>query len=229
MAIDPVADCLLSGVNHKRAEGFVTVAPSTTTTTAEQRLGLLIDGVKEYAIFMVDPGGAVMTWNAGAERIVGYADDEILGQSFDLLFTEEDRVAGAPERELETALRHGRCEEEGWRIRKDGSRFWAHVLLRPVSDESGELLGYAKITRDDTDRRHYEERVRRLEMIADHDRIGDDLRRTVIHQIFAAGLELQGALRRITDAEARARVEAAIDELDRAIYDIRSAITGLTS
>jgi PAS domain S-box-containing protein len=120
---------------------------------SERRFRLLVEGVVDYAIFLLDPSGTVSNWNAGAERMKGYTADEIVGQHFSPFYTQEDRRAGLPARVLEQATREGRYEAEGWRVRKDGSRFWASIVLDAIRDEQGELLGFAKITRDITERR----------------------------------------------------------------------------
>lgn len=120
---------------------------------SQEQFQLLVQGVTDYALYMLDPGGRVSSWNAGAERIKGYTADEIVGEHFSRFYTEEDREAGLPQVALETALRDGRFEKEGWRIRKDGSRFWANVVIDPIRNPAGELLGFAKITRDITERR----------------------------------------------------------------------------
>ncbi|MDI1283412.1 MAG: PAS domain S-box protein [Reyranella sp.] len=125
------------------------------------RYRLLIDSVTDYAIYMLDPEGLVTSWNPGAQRFKGYTESEILGSHFSRFYGEEDRRAGVPEQALETAAREGRFEKEGWRVRKDGSRFWAHVVIDPIRHPSGEIMGYAKITRDLTERREAEETLRR--------------------------------------------------------------------
>ena len=117
---------------------------------------LLVESIKDYAIYMLDPEGRVMTWNIGAERSKGYSEKEIVGKHFSLFFTQEDRDKGKPEKELQTARTKGRYEEEGWRIRKDGSRFWANIIITPLSSESGEHTGFAKITRDLTEKQRDE-------------------------------------------------------------------------
>ncbi|WP_338663040.1 PAS domain S-box protein [Pararoseomonas sp. SCSIO 73927] len=119
----------------------------------ERRFRLLVQGVHDYAIYMLGPDGQVTNWNTGAERIKGYAADEIVGQHFSRFYTEEDAAGGVPHRALETARREGRYEAEGWRRRKDGTRFWAGVVIDAIRDESGELIGFAKVTRDLTERR----------------------------------------------------------------------------
>jgi PAS domain S-box-containing protein len=125
-----------------------------------RRFRMLIDAVVDYAIYMLDPDGIVTTWNPGAERIKGYTAAEVIGTSFERFFTPEDRRLGKPRRALETAGRVGRFESEGWRVRKDGSRFWALVLVDAIRDEEGRLVGFAKITRDMTERRAAEEALR---------------------------------------------------------------------
>jgi PAS domain S-box-containing protein len=125
-----------------------------TLRESERQFRLLVAGVTDYAIFMLDPNGIVVSWNAGAQRIKGYTADEIVGHHFSRFYTESDRSAGAPARALYTATKEGRFEAEGWRVRKDGNVFWANVVIDPIRDECGELVGFAKITRDVTDRRN---------------------------------------------------------------------------
>jgi PAS domain S-box-containing protein len=120
---------------------------------SEQRFRLLVQGVRDYAIYMLDGDGRVANWNTGAEAIKGYRSDEIVGEHFSRFYTEEDRAAGEPARALETALREGKYEREAWRVRKDGSRFWASVVIDPIYGDTGKLVGFAKITRDITERR----------------------------------------------------------------------------
>lgn len=129
----------------------------------ETRLRLLIDAVIDYAIYMIDPDGIITSWNAGAKRFKGYEEAEILGHHFSRFYTEEDRRSGLPQRALDTAIREGRFEGEGWRVRKDGTRFWCHVVIDPILDPSGKLLGFAKITRDLTDRKMAEETLKQSE------------------------------------------------------------------
>jgi PAS domain S-box-containing protein len=127
---------------------------------SEQRFRLLVQSVIDYAIYMLDTDGRVTSWNAGAERFKGYAEAEILGEHFARFYTEEDREAEIPRIALETARREGRFEAEGWRVRKDGSRFWASVIIDRVRDEDGQLIGFAKVTRDLTERRAIEGQLR---------------------------------------------------------------------
>jgi PAS domain S-box-containing protein len=118
----------------------------------EERFRLLVDAVQDYAIFMLDVQGHVSSWNTGAERIKGYTVSEIIGKHFSVFYPEEDLRAGKPERELVVAAKEGRFEDEGWRLRKDGSRFWANVIISAIRDESGQLIGFGKVTRDYTER-----------------------------------------------------------------------------
>jgi PAS domain S-box-containing protein len=129
---------------------------------SEENFRRLVSAVGEYAIFMLDAEGRVVSWNAGAERIKGYAAHEIIGQSFEVFYPEEDLATHQPERNLDTALREGSHSEEGWRVRKDGSRFWATVVISPVYDDDGRHLGFAKVTRDLTDQRQHEDERRRF-------------------------------------------------------------------
>ncbi|BBQ02689.1 histidine kinase (plasmid) [Burkholderia sp. SFA1] len=119
----------------------------------EDQFRILVQGVTDYAIFLLSPTGIVTSWNVGAERIKGYCDTEIIGQHFSCFYTDDDRAAGAPAYILATAAREGRVEREGWRVRKDGSRFWAHVVVDAIRDETGTLIGFAKVTRDITERK----------------------------------------------------------------------------
>jgi len=143
MTVDPFMDALSAG--------------------SDDKYRLLVEAVTDYAIYMLDPAGRVLSWNAGAARLKGYTPEEILNQHFSQFFTPEDREAGLPERALATARSEGRFESEGWRMRKDGSRFWALAVLDPIYAPDSELLGYAKITRDLTERRNAEIALARSE------------------------------------------------------------------
>jgi PAS domain S-box-containing protein len=124
---------------------------------------LIIDSVTDYAIYMLDAAGIVSSWNPGAQRFKGYEPREILGQHFSRFYTDDDRASGLPERALKTAATEGRFEHEGWRVRKDGTRFWAHVVIDPIRDPSGQLLGYAKVARDLSERKVAQEALQRSE------------------------------------------------------------------
>ena len=130
---------------------------------SDQQFQLLVQGVKEYAIFMLDPEGRIATWNSGAERIKGYSSAEILGHHFSRFYTEDDRQIGLPGTALATAERTGKYEAEGWRCRKDGTTFMANVVINAIRDASGRLLGFAKITRDITEKKAAEEQLRQAQ------------------------------------------------------------------
>lgn len=132
-----------------------------SSLTEEGRYRLLLDAVTDYAIYMLDSEGMVTSWNTGAERFKGYRPHEIIGEHFSRFYTEEDRATGFPQRALDTAAREGKFEGEGWRVRNDGARFWAHVVIDPIRGSNGELLGYAKVTRDLTERKASEDALRR--------------------------------------------------------------------
>ncbi|MGB0100881.1 MAG: PAS domain S-box protein [Nocardioides sp.] len=120
---------------------------------SEERFRLIVEAVGDYAIFMLDPEGRIASWNLGAQRAKGYDAEDVIGRHFRMFYLPEQQESGHPEHELELAIRDGRYEEEGWRVRKDGSRFWANVVITAVRDHSGELVGFAKVTRDTTERR----------------------------------------------------------------------------
>jgi PAS domain S-box-containing protein len=134
--------------------------PHFDTHVAEQRFQLLVNAVTDYAIYMLEPSGHIATWNAGARRFKGYEAAEIIGTHFSAFFTDEDKAAGLPAHILRTAAEQGRFEAEGWRVRKDGARFWAQVVVDPIRAEDGTLLGFAKITRDITERREAQRALR---------------------------------------------------------------------
>src|SRR6267142_108880 len=129
---------------------------------SERNFRLLVEGVADYALYMLDPDGVVTSWNSGGQRIKGYSADEIIGQHFSRFYTEVDRANGKPARALRTAREQGRYEEEGWRVRKDGTFFWASVIIDPIH-EDGQFVGFAKITRDITERRESQQRLERMQ------------------------------------------------------------------
>jgi PAS domain S-box-containing protein len=130
---------------------------------SEEQFRLLVQGVTDYAIYMLDPQGNVVSWNPGARRIKGYEPDEIIGQHFSRFYTEEDRADELPARALKTAAAEGRFEKEGWRVRKDGTRFWATVIIDAIHDDDGKLIGFAKVTRDITEKREAQEALHRTQ------------------------------------------------------------------
>ncbi|OLC45438.1 MAG: hypothetical protein AUH80_08670 [Chloroflexi bacterium 13_1_40CM_4_65_16] len=157
-------------------------------SSSEERFGLLVSAVLEYAIFMLDPKGTIVSWNEGAQRIKGYRADEIIGRHFSVFYAPEDRAAKKPTRALQKAERDGQFKGEGWRVRKDGTRFWASVVITALRDESGSLRGFAKVTRDITDRHQEEERLR------DYAREMTELERAKTHFLDLAAHELRGPL-----------------------------------
>ena len=138
-----------------------------TLTQSEERFRLLVESVHDYAILMMDATGHIMTWNAGAERLKGYRAEDIIGQHFSCFYTEEDRQAGKPEQNLRTAEAQGYLDDEGWRVRQDGSRFWATLVITALRDEFGKLRGFAKITRDITERKEVEAALHEAKAQAD--------------------------------------------------------------
>ena len=158
------ATVTLNAIRDARGEliGFAKVTRDITERVAsqqalrdsERQLRLLIRGVVDYALYMLDPNGIITSWNLGAERIKGYTADEIVGQHFSKFYTDVDRAAGVPARALATAMAEGRYEAEAWRVRKDGTLFWANIIVDPIHDEDGKLTGFAKITRDITEKRN---------------------------------------------------------------------------
>ena len=140
-------------------------SPASLSATAERRLDadsfrLLVESTTDYAIFMLDPDGVVVSWNLGAERIKGYRADEIIGRHFSVFYPPDANAAGWPAKELERAAREGRFEDEGLRLRKDGSTFWANVIITPLRDEAGRLVGFGKVSRDVSERRRAEQQLR---------------------------------------------------------------------
>jgi PAS domain S-box-containing protein len=154
VVIDPIRD------SGGRLVGFAKITRDLTERMqaeavlrqSQEQFRLLVQGVTDYAIYLLSPEGIVASWNSGAQRIKGYAPEEIIGQHFSRFYTEEDKKAGLPQRALEIAAREGRFEKEGWRVRKDGTKFFANVVIDPIRDPSGILVGFAKVTRDITER-----------------------------------------------------------------------------
>ena len=139
------------------SDGEVRVIPPADDETLHRRL---VESVQDYAIVALDSKGVVVTWNIGAQSLKGYAPEEIIGRHFSTFYPPGDIAAGRPERALLDAARNGRGEDDGWRIRKDGTRFWANVVITPLHDDAGEIIGFAKVTRDQTDRRRHEDELR---------------------------------------------------------------------
>ena len=184
----PVVLCAIRDISkRKRAEAAL--------ERSEEKFRIFVESVKGYAIFQLDPEGRIRTWNAAAERMKGYRAEEIIGGHFSCFYVPEDVATKKPEQELQAAVETGRSEDEGWRLRKDGSRFWAHVTITPIREKSGTLMGFVKITRDETARRNAEETLQRSE---EHARMLFDLSPDAV-----LVCDAEGRIR-----EANARVEA---------------------
>jgi PAS domain S-box-containing protein len=158
-------------------------APEPTAFDAEDSFRLLVESVKDYAIFMLDRSGIIRTWNRGAERVKGYSANEIVGRHFSVFYTEADRLAGKPQRGLKTALAEGRFEDEGWRVRSDGILFWADAVITAVYDAHGTHRGFAKITRDLTERRQREKEQIRLAHAEEGVRLRDEFMSIAAHEL----------------------------------------------
>src|SRR5207248_3324964 len=154
----PIWQVLIERVHSKKRGRTM----SSTPQMDYDAYRLLVQEVKDYAIFMLDPKGRVLSWNAGAQRLKGYTPEEIIGRHFSVFYTPEAVATGWPDEELRRAERDSRFEDEGWRVRKDGTLFWANVIITAIRDE-GRLIGYSKITRDLTERRAHEEALRQSE------------------------------------------------------------------
>jgi diguanylate cyclase (GGDEF)-like protein/PAS domain S-box-containing protein len=167
-ALQYLATQTMRQMELRRLKRIEDVARRTEHSLAqsEERFRLLVNSITDYAIYMLDRGGNVTSWNTGAERLNGYRADEVTGKHIDRFYTPDDRQAGAPSRSLQIAVADGRYEEEGWQVRKDGSRFWAEILIKPVRDATGDVVGFAKVTRDVTER--HEHRCQ-LEHLAHYD------------------------------------------------------------
>src|SRR6266852_1363763 len=180
---------------------------------SEERLGLLIEGVQDYALFLIDPSGHISGWNAGAERLLGYEAEEIIGQPFSQFFTPEDRQTGKPERELETARTVGRASDDNWLVRKDGSRFWASGLITAL--QNGSLQGYVKVLRDLSERKQAKEQIARL--------LGREKQQAArLVQVAAASLTIHSAL----SVESVLRV---ITHEARRILDTHQSVSSMTA
>ncbi|WP_291412672.1 PAS domain-containing sensor histidine kinase [Actinophytocola sp.] len=192
---------------------------------------LLVGSVLDYAIFMLDPTGHVLSWNAGAERIKGYTAEEIIGEHFSVLYPPEDVAAGKPRRELETAVAEGRLDDEGWRIRKDGTPFWAHVVITALHDDTGRLRGFGKVTGDLTERRTAEQQLDERRRLLGHlvqaqekerRRIAWDVHDDSIQSMVAVGMRLQLLAGRLP-----AEHTATLAQLDDAVRGTISRLRGL--
>jgi PAS domain S-box-containing protein len=232
--------------DEKRTPGRVAQGPRTDTRTAEEeqlreseeRLRLLIGSIKDYAIFMLDPTGRVVTWNPGAESIKGYRAEEIIGHPISRFYTPEDLAKNLPQKLLRQAETEGRVENEGWRVRKDGTRFWADVVISAVRDSSGTLRGFAKVTRDLTERRKMEEGLMQLAQAREALRLRDEFLSIASHElktpITTLQLQLQSVRERIEALDQRvvskvdraARSSEQLAQLVESLLDVSRIATG---
>ena len=208
------------------------------TRQHEERFRILVETIKDYAIFMLDADGRVATWNAGAQRIKGYAAHEIIGRHFSAFYPEDQARTGKCDYELRAAAHDGRFEDEGWRLRKDGTRFWANVVITALRDPSGALIGYAKVTRDLTERRQLEEEHVRLAHAEEAVRLRDEFLSLASHELktplTVLRLQLEALRDRITgeDRATLAKLERSdragrrLTELIDALLDVSRIATG---
>ena len=196
---------------------------------AAEQFRQLVESVKDYAILMLDPQGHIVSWNAGAQSIKGYAPEEIIGRHFSCFYTPEDRAIGMPEKALQVAASEGRFEAETWRVRKDGSRFWANVIITALRNQEGELIGYAKITRDLTERKQAEEALHelsaRLLTVQDQERqrIGRDLHDSVGQYLMLLKIRLDQLEETFkSDGLTRNKIAECIHLLQEAVREVRA-------
>jgi PAS domain S-box-containing protein len=184
----------------------------------EHSFRTLIEGVTDYAIFTLDRNGVVRTWNSGAQRIKGYAPDEIIGQHFSCFYTEEDRRNGVPEHVLATAARTGRFEAEGWRVRKSGSKFWANVVIDAIRNEEGEVVRFAKVTRDMTEKHAVEEQIRQAQKMEAVGQLTGGVAHDFNNLLMVIGGNVETAQRRLTapDQKVSAPLLTALRAVERA-------------
>lgn len=183
----------------------------------DERWRLLVQGITDYAIFLLDTRGRVCAWNVGAEQILGYTADEIRGQHCSRFYPDEDVERQRPQQQLELAVAEGRFEEEGSRVDSQGRRLWASVVVRPLY-EAGRLRGFTTVLRDLTDRRRARER---LALLAERERIAGELYARTIRPLFEIGLQLNGVANRINDPRIGQHLERCVQQLDEGIEELR--------
>ncbi len=195
---------------------------SQQVRASEQRLRLLMESVKDYAIFMLDLDGRVASWNAGAQRIKGYSADEIIGEDHACFYLEEDVRARKPEVELQAAAAEGRYETERWAVRKDGSRFWANVIITPITDATGMLRGFGKVTRDLTERKRAEEQRFNLVRAQDSVRVRDEFLSIASHELRTPLTTVQLQLESVSKALSGAAKDAKLTQkVEKALRQTR--------
>jgi PAS domain S-box-containing protein len=215
-AVDYLIKPLVAEIVRAKVAGFVELFVEKEQVKRQaNQLRLLVDGTRDYAIFMLDPQGRITTWNSGAERLKGYRADEIIGQHFSCFSSPEDKERDWPAQELKRAAAEGRYEEEGWRIRKDGSRFWGHVVITALRDAAGNLVGFGKVSRDLTERKRRDEALQQLHR---------DLEKRVQDRTAALAASNEALLAEIAD---RKRVESALHESDEQFHLLADSIPQL--
>ncbi|MGZ5958584.1 MAG: PAS domain-containing sensor histidine kinase [Myxococcaceae bacterium] len=208
---------------YPQLRSFPAPVEEARTRSVEERFRALVASVKDYAIFMLDPTGRIETWNKGAEHTKGYSAEEIIGEHISRFYTPEDLARGLPAALLAKAVHDGRVENEGWRVRKDGSRFWADVVITALVDDSGRLVGFAKVTRDLTERLLAQREQVRLAHAEEAVRLRDEFLSIAAHELrtplSAVQLQLQSLLERPEglDPRARLKVERACRSGDRLV------------
>jgi PAS domain S-box-containing protein len=216
--LQTVSNVLAAAIRRRRAEEAI--------RRSEERFRLLVEGLKDYAIFVIDPDGRVVSWNAGAERIFGYREEEIVGRHAKVLFTPEDARRGAPEQELKTAASEGRAEDERWQMRKDGTRLFASGVVTPLPDDGNGPRGFLKAARDVTERVRAQEAMREIRE-GERRRIARDLHDMVLQDLVSALQSLQLARARSKGAEPSTDLEQEIEALKRAASGVRGTIYDL--
>jgi PAS domain S-box-containing protein len=207
-------------------------APATRSTIlyGDTTFRLLVDQITDYAIFLLTPNGEVATWNPGAKHINGYEADEIIGKNFRNFYSAKDQNAGKPEYELRVAAASGSFEDEGWRVRKDGSRFWASIVITAIRDAQGQLLGYGEVVRDLTERKLGEEQLRELSgrllktQDAERSRIGRELHDTVGQYLVAVKMALDGLdmQEHFDDSQTHKQITRCTSTIDSAMQEVRT-------
>ncbi len=217
LGLSPTGEYALNAVSDTREKK----AERLHLQQTDEIFRLLVDSVKDYAIFLLDTDGRVSTWNQGAERIKGYKASEIIGQHFSRFYPQEARDSGWPDRELEMATKEGRFVDEGLRVRKDGSTFWAHVVITALRRKNGELFGFSKVTRDLTERRTLEERTRQLNREL-RSRVRELMESQRLVELRTLELQrLSGELLRVQDEERRRMARTLHDDLGQELTALK--------